>query len=161
MNCVYDAFAQAVKYHGLPEYYDVWMKYVESKKMVYGNMMPYVFAGIVPWLYADLLMEFNIKNRQKLSMIIQWNYVTWQEVFEEADEKHKAIMNFMTEYKGENVDQITLQPAIYGLLNEQHAVFSETIPDWKGARIIMAIQIRKWDKEKFYAEAQKEIATPA
>lgn len=148
MNCVYDAFSQHLRYLNKPEYADVFKKYVALKQASHGTDPVYTFAGLVPWLYAGMLYEYNQRQKQKLSMVIQWNYVTWQECYVEAEPKHQSLMRFYTPYWGENVNKITLKPAVYGLLNEQHAVFSKEIPSWPGARIVLAVQIREADMNK-------------
>jgi hypothetical protein len=145
MNCAYDAFAQHIRHLGKLEYGALFEKYLELKRATHGPDPVYTFAGLIPWIYTGMLYEYNMLQykRPKLSLNIQWHYVTWEECYREAEIKHKSIMRYFTPYPGANVDKITLKPAIYGLLNEQHAVFSEEIPSWPGARIILAVQIRE------------------
>lgn len=155
MNCAYDAFAQHIRHLGQPEYAVLFRKYLAMKRDTHGTDPVYTFAGLVPWIYSGMLLEFNKRQEQKLSMVIQWNYVTWEECYAEAEQKHKSLMRYYTPYLGVNVERVTLKPAIYGMLNEQHAVFSKEVPNWAGARIVLAVQIREVDMSKLDRKGDK------
>jgi len=137
---IYTPFAQVIKHLGLPEYDEIFRKYYEMRKLLNQEM----HIGIIPWFYTELLQEFNtLCLHQKLSMIIEWQHITWEQIFENAHDKYKAIMHFMTPYHGNNVDNIILKPAIY-VFEDLRVVFDTELQ--KDA--VLAVQIRKYNMSK-------------
>jgi len=110
--------------------------------MIYGSayFLEPIYPGIIPYIMTELLVEFNtLSIKQKLSMVIELGK-SWDALFEEADNKEKALMHYQTAYKGELVDKIRLRNAIY-VMEDGGIVFSEDIPNGK---IVMAVQVRKY-----------------
>ncbi len=143
MHCVYDGFAEHMRYIGEPNYSDVFEEYIKRKRSTHAdNPHQYTFAGVLPWLYWHMLFEHNLRTNRVIEMRLQRSYLELSEYIPEADEVQREIMMNKTRYWGKQVDQITVEPAVYCLLNEQHAQFSTQVPSHKGARVIMAFQFK-------------------
>lgn len=147
MNCVYTAFNNHLAAIDQPEYMNVFKEYRLRKEVAHPDPLYFTFAGIVPWLYWHMLLTHNTLSRVQVEMRIQRHYVPLLELFEEANDAQKIIMSQNTKFWGAQVDKVTLEPAIYCMLNEQHAYYAEEIPSSPGARIIMAIQLMRQEKE--------------
>ena len=141
VHCVYTAFAEHMRHIKEPHYMDVFTDYIKRKRATHdSNPHQYTFAGILPWLYWQMLWQHNLRSDRTIEMKLERSYLTLPEYMPEANAVQQEIMLNKTRYWGKQVDRITLEPAVYCLLNEQHAQFSLTTPDYKGARILMAFQ---------------------
>jgi hypothetical protein len=149
MHCVYTAFDQHVKFLRRPIPAAIFDTYLHCKQFAHESVNEYTFAGVVPWMYARMLQTLNAWLTVKLSMQIQYHYVPWSSMLAEAGEggNKRLVMN-QTAYIGEQVEKITLSPAIYCLLNDQHATFSKEIPTGRGKRIVMAIKLRSYGNDE-------------
>lgn len=143
---------------GENNYANTFTEYIKRKKFSHDkNPYQYTFAGILPWLYWQMLFEHNLRSPNIVEMKLERSYIELPEYMPEAQNQiQREIMVNHTRYWGRQVDKITLFPAIYCLLNEQHAQFSTKIPDWKGARIIFAFQFVKMNERKKTIELQGE-----
>ncbi len=148
MNCVYNAFQDHMKAIDEPEYADIFKTYRESKMQSHERFHQYTFAGVLPWLYSHMLFQHNLRSKNRIEMKIERSYLERGEYVQEGTPVQQRIIVYQTSYWGEWVDEYTLSPAIYCMLNEQHAMYAEEIPSWKGARILFAIQLVKMEKEK-------------
>lgn len=142
MHCTYLAFDNHMRAIGEPSYLAPWYEYLKRKKASHDeNAYQYTFAGVLPWLYWYMLLEHNLRSDRTVEMKLERSYITLPEYMPEAhNQTQRDIMMNKTRFWGKQVEQITLEPAVYCLLNEQHAQFSSTKPYYKGARIIMAFQ---------------------
>lgn len=142
MHCVYNAFQDHMLALDELSYFDVWNEYIKQKRMSHdGNPNQHTFAGVLPWLYWQMLYQHNLRSSSVIEMKLERNYVTLPEYMPEAQNHiQQEIMLNRTRYWGKAVDQITLAPAIYCMLSERHAQFGQTVPDYPGARVIMAFQ---------------------
>lgn len=133
-----------------PLYFDTWHEYNKQKQMSHdGSANQHTFAGVLPWLYWNMLYQHNLRSRNTIEMRLERSYVTVPEYMPEAqNQTQREIMLNRTQYWGRAVDQITLKPAIYCMLSERHAQFGQTIPDYPGARVIMAFQFIKVHSEE-------------
>lgn len=141
MHCVYSAFARHLEHLGEPAYAKVYDMYVNRKIQSHGNIHQYTFAGVLPWLYWQMLFEHNLHSQETIEMRIERSYVTLPEYMPAASPIQREIMFERTEYVGRFVDRVVIAPAIYCLLNEQHAEFQTSVPSHKGARILFAVQL--------------------
>ena len=142
MDCVYQAFTHNMKAIGEPDYAGVWDEYKRFKTLSHGgNFHQLTFAGVLPLLYWQMLYHHNLRSVNRIEMMLQRTYIEIAEYIQEGTHLQRELM-MKTSFWGLEVEQITLKPAIYCLLNEQHAQFGHEIPDWKGARIIMAFQLK-------------------
>lgn len=146
-HCVYTAFNHHLQHLKEPIFWSIWDTYKYCKAWTHESIHDYTFAGIVPWLYARMLQVHNRLSSNKLLMAIQIHYVPWECMLAEAGESNRKLVMQRTAFKGEQVDKVTLAPAVYCMLNQQHAMFAEKPPDWPGARIIMAIRLRKYQEK--------------
>lgn len=142
MHCVYTAFQNHMESIGEPTYFDTWVEYIKQKRMSHdNNPNQHTFAGVLPWLYWQMLYQHNLRSPSVVEMRLQRSYITLPEYMPEAQNQiQREIMLNRTRYWGKAVDQIALAPAVYCLLSERHAQFSSTMPTYPGARIIMAFQ---------------------
>lgn len=146
MNCVYTAFSDHMKAIGELEYGTVFDAYLRFKAKTHGPKPQNTFAGIIPWLYNQMLFQHNLLSTDRIEMKIERSYLDLAEYMQEATEVQQRTMLFQTSYYGQWVDEISLSPAIYCMLNEQHAMYAEEIPAWKGARILFAVQLIRMEK---------------
>ena len=142
MHCVYDAFEAHMLAIGEKSYMGVWDEYLKQKRMSHDdNPNQDTFAGIVPWLYWNMLFQHNLRSPSVVEMKLERTYVTLPEYMPDAQNQiQREIVFQRTRYWGREVDKITLEPAIYCMLSERHAQYVETIPTFPGARIILAFQ---------------------
>lgn len=142
MHCVYSAFAHHIEYLGESNYARVYDIYKSRKIQSHGNLHQYTFAGVLPWLYRYMLVEHNLHTQNQITMRIERSYVTLPEYMPSAqNEIQREIMFKHTRYWGREVDKVSITPAIYCLLNEQHAQFAIEVPSWPGARILFAVRL--------------------
>jgi hypothetical protein len=145
-HCVYNAFVQHMHHLGEPAYQSTWDVY-HQRKSAAQDVNAYTYAGIVPWLYWEMLLSHNIRSPRRFELEIQTSYVHPKEYIDEGTARQKFVIRHLTKYAGYYVDKIDLQPAIYCALTptrpdvmvSNHAFFQEEIPD--GVRLIMAIRI--------------------
>jgi hypothetical protein len=146
MHCVYNAFEQHLRFLDEPVPWALFDMYKYCKQFTHDSVYEYTFAGVIPWMYTRMLQVHNVRSDNKVVMQIQFGYVPWECLLAEAGKSNKRlVMARNTPYKGEQVDEVTLTPAIYCMLNQQHALFDLTPPQGKGDRIIMAIRLRKYE----------------
>lgn len=132
MNCVYDAFVDYMKYtkqRMLPDSIKC-VRYLLLIRLIQGYEPQSTFGGVVPWIYKWLIVRKYLFN-------IQHTLFTWDHWMNAAENDWQRLIVSETDF-GEYVDQITLKPAVYLMLDSQHAVFSETVPS---GIPIMAIQL--------------------
>jgi len=146
VDCVYHAFTNHMEHLHEPQLCAVFDAYIYFKRMSHGNNPTFTFAGVVPYIYWQMLLNHNTRVLRPVEMSIERMYVDQKEYWDEANPSQRALMK-STDYWGNWVDEIALKPAIYCLLNEQHATFSHDIPDWPGARVLMAIQLVKQNEK--------------
>ena len=139
MNCVYDAFEQHLEYIGEPNYASIFDYYKKLKTMSHGEKAQYTFAGLVPWFYWQMLWEHNLRSPNTIEMKIQRSYLPSQAYMPQATEIQRALL-METSFWGK-FEPVTVAPAIYCMLNEQHAYFGEEVPSYPGARILFAVQL--------------------
>lgn len=148
MHCVYTAFEKHLRFLKEPVPWAIFDMYKYCKQMTHESVYEYTFAGIIPWMYTRMLQVHNARSANKVVMQIQFNYVPWECLLAEAGTGNKRMAMNGTPYKGDQVDEITLIPAVYCMLNQQHALFAKEPPQGKGDRIIMAIRLRKYEFDK-------------
>lgn len=141
MNSVYTSFNKHLHALDRPEYMNVFKEYQLRKQIAHPDLFEYTFAGIVPWLCWNMLLVHNSLSHIQVEMKIERRRGSLLELFEEATDAQKAIMT-QTKFWGAEVDEITLEPAIY--IDEKSARYSETVLN---SPIIMAIQLTKAKKK--------------
>jgi hypothetical protein len=156
-HCVYTAFEQHLKYFHEPVSWATWDMYKYCKEFTHASIYEYTFAGVIPWMYMRMLQVHNTRSVNKITMRIQLHYVPWECLLAEAGKSSKWLVMNSTPYHGEQVDKISLSPAVYCMLNQQHALFATSPPQGKGDRIIMAIRLRKYEfgKERENGQGRK------
>lgn len=143
-NCVYDAFTHYIQYLELANNRELThFVYSYQKKLAQPLELP-THASIVPYLYERMLIVMQPQwGYAFMNLEINKTYVTAKSLFEHAPSFAAQRMMLETNCLRTDLvhrDSIDLEPAIYCMLNEQHALFSETVPSWKGARPFMAFQ---------------------
>lgn len=143
-DCVYHAWMQHMHYLDIPPGILSWEIYTLVRRSV-GNKNGFTYGGIVPVLVAALSGLYGCK--------VSVQYRIWTPEMYVADVKDgkSGLEDELTKYAldliicamidgtfGEEADRITLEPAVYLLLNQSHAVFSETVP--RGGPV-MALQV--------------------
>jgi hypothetical protein len=143
-NCVYNAWYWHMLYLGIEPGLFSWELYTAIRRSV-GNEKGFTYGGIVPGLMRTLSGAYGC------SVTIQ--YRIWTPEMYLADIRdgksnieygyfHKAV-HFIEDMVsedafGDEVMRITLRPAVYLLLNQSHAVFSEEVS--KGGPV-MAVRV--------------------
>lgn len=141
MDCLYDAYIDYLKYlrFGIIDFDYEYLHYRILKKLTHGVGNQYTFGGVAPWMIYKLSMTMGIP------IFIQYRLYTiadyWNIAFKDYPKRLKHIRKALEflRINGHEVDELTYQPAIYLLLTDQHAVFSETVPNY--GYPIMAIQL--------------------
>lgn len=135
MNCVYDAYVSHLSHLGLvPGRFD-WLRYRDLRRWTQPENEP-TWGGLVPLLY-DWLATMN-----SLRLVAQHRLVTPAHYEADADSFGQKVAVEMGDF-GDEVETITLQPAIYLWLSGGHAMFCETVPSLK---VVMALQFQIREK---------------
>lgn len=154
-DCVYHAWAQHM--HHLNASLNVlsWDMY-NLIRMGIGNERGPTYGGIVPVIVKTLSEAYGCSMRVQHRIWTPEMYITdvvhgksGLDIGPNEMYRFYAVHLIDDASKeglfGEEVERITLEPAIYLLLNTSHAMFSETVP--KGGPI-MALQVYKLREEK-------------
>lgn len=133
-DCVYTAFIDHAKYLGV-EVSPYSLKTFHRKKSYAQAINEFTWGGIVPSLIEYLCEWYPLH-------IAHIEHTVWTPEFYAADAPsfEAGRMTLLSDW-GEHVKAITLQPAIYGLLSSNHAVFSTSVPI--GEWVILAIQLER------------------
>jgi hypothetical protein len=145
-HCVYQAFVQHMHALNEPAYLATWEVYKQRKSQAQ-DFNAFTYAGIVPWLYWEMLLAHNIRSERTFEMELQTSYLPPKEYYEDGTSRQRYIIKHLTQYFGYHAEPVTLAPAIYCILTPtkpnvgiaRHAMFSETVPE--DVRILMAIKI--------------------
>lgn len=141
-NCVYYAYRDHLLYLGLEPSRADWFLYSTIKKLTQ-SPVDYTYNGIVP------LMIECMARAKGLDMKVQHYLWTKEMCLAFAIDDNASMLMRLGIITGdfqEEVDKITLEPAIYLLYGQRHAIFSTCVPR-KGIPV-MAIQLSdKKEKE--------------
>lgn len=130
-NCVFFAYADALKYYHVPYnskdlgfkiYLKEWQTYKRLKIIGQGDVQRMTVAPLIPWIIQRLASKngFRIK--------IQARIVTPDHLFAASENYIQKFAVWRMYDKIIVVDELTLAPAIYLLLNENHATFATSVP---------------------------------
>lgn len=132
-DCVHTAFIDYTHFLGVntPRSLELF----HSAKRMLQDVHEFTWGGIVPCVLEYLGLYYGLR-------IATVQHTIWTPEFYEADAPNwRAASAVAFAEWGEHVKAITLQPAIYGLLSSNHAVFSTSIPI--GEWVILAIQLER------------------
>jgi hypothetical protein len=136
MHCVYEAYADHLRFLGIePDEYDRAFYHI-LKIMVQGPKPQRTWGGLVPFLYGVMV------NANDLRLVVQTRIVTEAHYLADADSLVKRWLVRLGDF-GQHVDQLTLQPAVYLWLPGQHAMFKLVVPSLK---VVMALQLQRKEK---------------
>lgn len=134
MDCVYTAYAQALRSLGIEATARDYQMYRFLKVLTHGTTACYTWAGVVPWMLQVL------SHRRGIDQTTEYWGATPAHYLADADDvvKRWIVRRFSD---GNVVDRLTLEPAIYLCNRIQHAVFAAEIPH----KLVpmMAIQLRR------------------
>jgi len=133
MDCVYQAYdrhMRGVGYHRINQHsaFSYWRRVLQGH-------IGYTEQAVAPIIIERLL------DGSSCDFFVEHTYLPIESILHSSTLFKDFDPTAMNKYYGEYVEKITLQPAIYFLLSNQHAVYSETVPT-KGFPV-MAIQIMK------------------
>lgn len=129
MDCVYHAYADYMEWLNIrvaPLDYKI---YKVLKWWTHGSKPQYTFGGVAPWIINKLVR----RHRVRLFMF-EYRIYTPEHLIAYAKKYYPAHFKRMkcaieSEYwYGLATSKLTLEPAIYLLLGEQHAIFATKIP---------------------------------
>lgn len=147
MHCVYTAYEKHLEYLGVEiDFHDWlhsdWEYYVYVKELTHGERDCPTWGGIVPTLISEMAAEYDLEAKIEHRIFGGKEYYMGDDMAEEMMLARWIIdsANF-----GQLVETITLEPAIYLLLADGHATFSETVPV-KGVPV-MALQLQKKESQ--------------
>jgi len=131
MNCVYTAYKAHMKHLGLDTDEDDFEVYLYAKDIVDDRSRP-TYGGVVPWIISVLAGGSGCAVTVQHRLVTPAHYLADPDM----DMMHRIIVG-ISDF-GEEVEELTLAPAIYLDLTAQHASFQTQVP--KGV-LTMALQI--------------------
>lgn len=134
MNCVFDAICQHLRAVGEEPQEKDRLLYEAIKLGAQGSTAVHTFGGIVPAIASGIASEHGLGCAIEHSIWTPAHYLAAAE--NDVQRNWVGISDF-----GRLVNSITLTPAIYLLLDERHAIFSESPPPFN--LIVMAIQLTR------------------
>ncbi len=134
MNCVYDAYRYHLDDLKMSLHYMDWSNYERLKHFTHGHQDQPTYGGIVPCLIGWMRLIHDLEMR------IQHGLLTKAHHLEETQTLRQRLIIQNTDF-GVYAFPLTLEPAIYLLYADSHAVYSRTVPTYGVP--IMAIQLRR------------------
>lgn len=151
MNCVYRAYVDHLLYIGQEPNRVDWFLY-STIKSITQSPNDYTYNGIVPFMVECMAKAKNLDVR------IQHRLWTKELCLAFAVSDNASMLMRLGIIAGdfqEEVNKITLEPAIYLLYGWRHAIFSAVVP-YRGIPV-MAIQLSdKKEKEKYYDRSRNK-----
>lgn len=150
-DCVYRAWVDHMAYLGFlkSDFFPLlsaWDLYICIRRGV-GNENGYTYGGIVPVIFRAMSGMYGCSVKVQYRIWTPEMYIADIEGGGSGlDQKCKHVAAWLVRDMvserifGVEVDRITLAPAVYLLLNQSHAVFSESVPT---GGPVMALQVYK------------------
>lgn len=137
MHCVYQAYVDYLRFLGLVPGCADWVIYHAIKAVAQGPKPQPTWGGLVPFLFA------RWGKLHDLRPVVQCRIVTKEHYLADAGENLVKRGLVQLGDFGEQVDRLTLWPAVYLCLPRQHAMFSCLMPSLK---VVMALQLQERGK---------------
>ena len=141
LNCVYDAYVEHLKDLDLTPFKLDQFIYDVLKSQYHWHRPEPTYGGVVPMIIDGM------RRHHKLDMRVQHGLLTKAHHLEDAQNPRQFLLIEMhSQLFGEYAFPLTLEPAIYLLYADSHAIYSRTVPTY--GMPIMAIQLRKSNEER-------------
>jgi hypothetical protein len=126
MDCVYHAYADNLEWLGIRATLVDYECYKLLKRWTHGSKPQYTFGGVAPFIVSRLASLHGLPTFTVYKIYTPELHIEVAKKYYSSHYKRlRAIINH-TEWH--EVDSIRIEPAIYLLLTESHAVFSERVP---------------------------------
>jgi hypothetical protein len=137
MDCLYDAFREHLQFLDVQEHSWDKSNFNSFRNLTHPKPGP-VVAGIAPYIIKMLAQTHDLKLNVQHRLWTREHYDAW---IRKTYDHHGMRYGLVRADLGEYTEEITLRPAIYGLINSKHAIFSTELPESKS--ILVAIQLIK------------------
>ena len=147
MNCVLDAYTAHLCHLCCSENkLDIYL-YETIKRLT--QSPGYTFGGTVPFIIESMAKTHRLSIKVEHRVWTQTHYMAYAQSNNMNRFAKLAIVlgNF-----GNEVNKITLEPAIYLMWNSNHAIFSTEVPR-KGVPVMAIKLIDKFERRKIYDRA--------
>jgi len=130
MDCVYRAYLDYLKFLGLEPHEDEHKQYLWLKSISHDSVNDFVSGGVTPYIIDTLSMTFHEMQAEGYVLHPEFDLRYWMNKYKSENDNVKLLMAYNGIFAPEltNPKGIKPFPAIYLLLQQQHAIFSEKVP---------------------------------